>query len=128
MDGRLFCTKTFHAHETFANKGSHPIYVNLPFFKLSPNKIHAIKLINTTENLTDYIIHVLHNVPFNHLLHKVEMFVRKCDTTKHQYNQCTLIGFSDCLFCSSGNPVINLGDLDFFSELTATPGVERLAS
>ena len=37
---------------TFANKGSHPNYVNLPFFDLSPNKIHAIKSIKTTENLT----------------------------------------------------------------------------
>ena len=34
---------------TIANKGSHPIYVNLTFFELSPNKIHAIKTIDTTE-------------------------------------------------------------------------------
>ena len=25
----------------FANKGTHPIYINLPFFKISPMKIHA---------------------------------------------------------------------------------------
>ena len=49
------------------------------------------------------------------------MFVRNRNTTKHQYNQFTLLGFSDCLMGSNGNPAINLGNLDFFSELTATP-------
>ena len=68
---------------TFANKGSHPIYVNLPFFELSPNKIHAIKSIKTTENLTEHIICILHNISINHLPYEVEMFVRNCDTTKH---------------------------------------------
>ena len=100
---------------TIANKGSHPIYVNLTFFELSPNKIHVIKSINTKENLTDYVIHILHNISLNHLPHEVEMFVRNCDTTKHQYDQCTLLGSSDCLMGSSGNPAINLGNLDFFS-------------
>ena len=106
---------------TIANKGSHPIYVNVTFFKLSPNKIHAIKSINTMENLIDYIIHILHNISLNYLPHKVEMFVRNGDTTKHQYDQCTLLGSSDCRMGSSGNPAINLGNLDFFSEFIATP-------
>ena len=97
---------------TFANKGSHPIYVNLPFFELSPNKIHAIKSIKTTENLTEHIIRILHNISINHLPYEVEMFVRNCDTTKHQYTQCTLIGSSDCLTSSSGTPTINLDNPD----------------
>ena len=99
----------------------HLIYVNLTFFELSSNKIHATKSINITENLTDYIIHILHNISLNHLPHEVETFVRNCDTTNHQYDQCTLFGSSDCLLGSSGNPAINLGNMDFFSELTATP-------
>ena len=112
----------FHqALPIIANKGSHPIYDNHLFFELSPNKIHAIKSINTKENLTDYIIHLLHNISLNHLLHNVEMFFRDCNTTKHQYNQSALIGSVDCLMGSSGNPATNLGNLDFFSELTATP-------
>ena len=108
---------------TIANKGSHPIYVKLTYFELSPDKIHAIKSINTTENLTEYIIHILYNISINHLPHEVEMFVRNCDTTKHQYNQCTLIGSSDCLLGYSGTLANNwnLGNLDFFLELTATP-------
>ena len=47
------------------------------------------------------------------------MFVRNWDTTKYQYNQCTLIGFSDCLLGYSVNPATNLGNLDFFLELTS---------
>ena len=54
---------------TIANKGSYPIYVNLPFFELSPSKVHAIKSINTTKNLTEYIIHLLQNTSLNHLPH-----------------------------------------------------------
>ena len=48
------------------------------------------------------------------------MFVRNCDTTKHQYNP-NLLGSSDCLIGSRGNPVVNLSNLDFFSVLTTTP-------
>ena len=113
---------------TIANKGFHPIYVNLTFFELSPNKIHAIKSINTTENLTNYIIHILHNISLNHIPHKVEMFVRNYNTTKHQYDQCTLLGSSNCLMGSSGNPAINLGDLDFFWTHSNTWRLARLAS
>ena len=105
---------------TMAKKGSHPIYVNLPFFELSPNKIHAIKSINIIENWTEYIIHLLHNISLNHLPHEVKMFVRNWDTTKHQYKG-TLLGSSDSLMGSRGNPAVNLCNLDFFSELTASP-------
>ena len=48
------------------------------------------------------------------------MFVRNCTTTKHQYKH-TLLGSSDCLMGSRGNPAVNLSNLDFFSEPTATP-------
>ena len=57
----------------------------------------------------------------NLLLHKVENIVRNCDAKIHKYNQCVLFGSFDCLMGSSGNPVINLCDLDFFSKLIATP-------
>jgi len=49
------------------------------------------------------------------------MFVRNCDTTKHRYNQCTLIGSSNCLTFSRGNPTINFDNLDFFTQLSLTP-------
>ena len=49
------------------------------------------------------------------------MFGRNCDTTKHRYNQCTLIDSPDCLMSSRGNPAINLDNLNFFTELTLTP-------
>ena len=108
---------------TFANKGAHPIYVNLPFFELSPNKIHAIKSINSPENLPEYIIQILEIISLNHLPHKVKLFVRNCDTTKHQYNQCTLIGSSDSLLGYSGtrDNNWNILNLDFFLELVSTP-------
>ena len=60
---------------TIANKGIHPIYVNLTCFELSANKIQVIKSIKTTENLTQHIIHILHNISLNLLPHEVEMFV-----------------------------------------------------
>ena len=65
---------------------------------------------------------MLHNISLNLLPHKVETFVRNCDTTKHQY-KCTLIDSSDRLWVSSSNQGINLSNLnlDFFSKLTATP-------
>ena len=126
--GRLYVPvghsqKVFHeALLTIANKGSHPIHVNLIYFELSPNKIHAIKSIKTKENLIENIIHILHNISLNFLPHEVEMFIRNCNTTKHQYKR-TLIGSSDCLRVSSNNPSVNLGNLnlDFFIELILTP-------
>ena len=108
---------------TFANKGAHPIYVNLPFFELSPNKIHAIKSIKLPENLPEYIIQILEIISLNHLPHEVKLFVRHCDTTKHQYNQCTLIGSSDSLLGYSGtrDNNWNIRNLDFFLELVSIP-------
>ena len=101
-----------------ANKGLHPIHVNLTCFELSPNKTYAIKSIkHTTKNWTEYIIHLLHNISLNRLPHEVEMYVRNCDVTKHQY-KCTLIGSSEYLYLSGHQGILNL---DFFSELTATP-------
>jgi len=70
---------------------------------------------------TDYIIDILHNISFNYLPHEVETFVRNCNTTKYIYNQHTLISSSDFLMGSSGNPAINLNNMDFFLELSATP-------
>mmetsp|Transcript_29212 Transcript_29212/g.32801 ORF Transcript_29212/g.32801 Transcript_29212/m.32801 type:complete len:113 (+) Transcript_29212:425-763(+) len=71
---------------TIASKGSHPIHVNLTCFELSPNKIHAIKSIKTKENLTENIIHILHNISLNFLPHEVKMFVRNCNTTNINTN------------------------------------------
>jgi len=70
---------------------------------------------------TDYIIDILNNISLNHLPHEVERFVRNSDTTKRVYYQCTLLGSSNGLTGSSGNPAINLNNLDFFLELSATP-------
>ena len=69
---------------TIANKESHPIHVNLTCFGLSHTQIHAIKSIKTKENLIENIIHILRNISLNLLPHEVEMFVRNCNTTKHQ--------------------------------------------
>ena len=102
---------------TIANKGSHPIYINLPFFELSPWKIHTIKSMYKEEKLNmDYIIDILHNISLTHLPHKVETFVRNCGTTRYKYNQFTLLGSYDC-----GNPDININNLDFFLEFSASP-------
>ena len=93
-----------------ANKGLHPIHVNLTCFELSPNKTYAIKSIkHTTKNWTEYIIHLLHNISLNRLQHEVEMFVRNCDITEHQYKR-TLIGSSGRLKISH-HSILNL---DFF--------------
>ena len=115
---------------TIANKGSHPIYVNLPFFELSPKKIYAIKSMYQEEKLnTDYIIDILHYISLNHLPHEVESFVRNCDDTKRTYHQYTLLGSSDGLMDSSvmdglmdssGTSATNLNNLDFFLELSTT--------
>ena len=102
---------------TITNKGSHPIYVNLPFFELSPWKIHTIKrMYKEEESNTDYIIDILHTISLNHLPHEVETFVRNCDTTNNQY-KWTLIDFFDRVRVSG----VQLGHLDFFLELSASP-------
>ena len=56
----------------FANRGTHPIYINLPFFELSPIKIHAIKSLNPPAvfdipDLVAEIIHILDTLSMNHL-------------------------------------------------------------
>jgi len=37
----------------FANKVTHPIYTNLPFFELSPMKIHAIKSLSSLDEMLE---------------------------------------------------------------------------
>ena len=123
--GRLYVPGSHPQKEEFheallniANKGLHPIHVNLICFELSHSKIHTIKTTkHTTENWTEFIIHLLHNISLNRLPHEVEMFVRNCDVTKHQYKY-TLIGSDDRQYLSCHGRDLNL---DFFSELTATP-------
>ena len=66
---------------------------------------------------TDFIIDILHSISLNHLPHKVETFVRNCNTTKYQH-KWTLIGSSDC-FRVPG--IAYLGNLDFFLELSLPP-------
>ena len=91
----------------FANKGTHPIYINLPFFELSPMKIHALKSLNSSEmnygipEIVEDIIDILEILSMNHLPHEVKMSVTNCDITAHQYNQRTFIGASDSMlgFC-----------------------------
>ena len=85
---------------TFANKRTHPIYINLPFFVLSPMKIHAIKSINFP-GVVESTIDILETLSMNYLPCEVKTFVKNCDITAHQYNQRTLIGDSDSMqgFC-----------------------------
>ena len=90
----------------FANKGTHPIYINLPFFELSPMKIHALKSLSSSDKflevgygiteIAEDIIDILETVSMNHLPYEVKMFVKNCDITAHQY-QRTLTGASDSL-------------------------------
>ena len=40
----------------FANKGTHPIYIDLPFFELSPMKIHALKSLSSSKVGTQEIV------------------------------------------------------------------------
>ena len=88
----------------FANKGTHPIYTNLPFFELSPMKIHAIKSLDLHPSevglglLVGDIIESLDQLSMNHLPRNVKMFVKHCDITTHEYNQRTLIGAPDSLW------------------------------
>ena len=67
----------------FANKGSHPIYVNQPSFQLSYRKIHRlITTIDSPVNLTEHIIRILQNISMNILPVDVIHSVRNCDITK----------------------------------------------
>ena len=68
------------------------------------------------ESNTDYIIDILHTISLNHLPHKVETFVRNCDTTNNQYKR-TMTDSFDCVRVSG----VHLGNLDFFLELLASP-------
>ena len=78
----------------FANKVTHPIYTNLPFFELSPMKIHAIKSLSSSDEMLDLgysitdlvedIIGILDLLSMNHLPREVKMFVKHCDITTHQ--------------------------------------------
>ena len=92
-------------------------------FQTSTQQDPCKKINQYTSKFNGKYHNILYNISLNQLPHKVKIFVRNCDTTKHQYNQCTLICSSDCLLGYGGTPANNwnLGNLDFFIELTATP-------
>ena len=71
----------------FANKETHHIYTNLPFFELSPIKIHANKSLNSTvfgdiSELVEEIINILETLSMNHLSSE-EKYVSTTVTSRH---------------------------------------------
>ena len=66
-------------------------------------KIHVLKSLNSSEvgygipEIVENIIEILETLSMNILPSEVQMFVKNCDITAHQYNQRTLSGASDLM-------------------------------
>ena len=104
---------------SFANRGTHPIYINVPFFELSPVKIHAIKSLDPSvmgDNMEE-IIHILETLSMNHLPSEVKIFVKTCDSTAHQYYQRTLISASSSMQDFCGGHFLSI--LDFVNDYSS---------
>ena len=79
----------------FANKGSHPVFrLHQTVFELCPHKIHGLK--KTSKNEVSSILTTLEGLSINKVPPEVNLFVRLCDTTAHQYEHC-LTDFSSLL-------------------------------
>ena len=97
----------------FANKGSHPIYVNQPSFQLSYRKIHQLISIDSPVNLTEHIIRILQNISMNILPNEVIHSVRNCDITKQHEHVNSLLGYR--------GTQADLNDINFLSFLKPPP-------
>ena len=78
----------------FANKGSHPIYVNQSSFQLSYRKIHRLISIDSPVDLTEHIIRILHNVSMNILPDEVIHSIRNCDIIRRHEHINSLLGYT----------------------------------
>ena len=76
-----------------ANKGTHPMYPNLPFFELSKQKILQLATVHFEIMIASPIIEMLENISMNKLSKEVKWFVSSCNNL--DIDQCTLIGSSD---------------------------------
>jgi len=63
-------------------------------------------------DIVEDIIGILDQLSMNHLPREVEMFVKHCNITTHQYNQRTLIGASDSLL---GFRVKHFGNMNIYN-------------
>ena len=97
----------------FANKGSHPIYVNQPSFQLSYRKIHQLISIDSPVNLTEHIIRILQNISMNILPNEVIHSVRNCVITKQHEHVNSLLGYR--------GTQADLTDINFLSFLKPPP-------
>ena len=78
----------------FANKGSHPIYVNQPSFQLSYRKIYRLISIDSPVDLTEHIICILQNISMNIPPVDVIHSVRNCTITKQHDHVNSLLGYT----------------------------------
>ena len=62
-----------------ANKGTHPMYPNLPFFELSKRKILQLATVHHKIMIASPIIEIVENISMNKLPKEVKWFVSSCD-------------------------------------------------